>query len=115
MRKMLVALASAGLVVTLAMPAGASMSKPQRGGPGQTHVGHRGDGGSWGHDDHGHRGDRDHRDGDHRNGDHRDGRFRGGYPGYGDCDRDGFSYGRDHRGYDDCDRFSRDRHDCCNS
>jgi opacity protein-like surface antigen len=89
MRKMLIALAGSALVVTLAVPAGASMIEPQRGGPGMAHAGHGGGGGY-------HFGDGDRRG---RFGDHGD----RGRDGYGYCGRDDRG-GRFHNGYPD-DRF----------
>ena len=93
MRKMLIALAGGALVVTLAVPAGASVAAPQRGGPGPIPAAHGGGGGShFGGDrggDHGGRGgDRwgrgDHGYPDPRGGDHR-GDYRGRYPGDRNC------------------------------
>jgi hypothetical protein len=92
MRKILIALAGGALVVTLAVPAGASTVEPQRGAPGM--GGHAGHGhGRFGDGDHSGRGDRGGHFGDHGNrgdGDY----WRGGYCG----DRD--PGGWDHGGWD---------------
>jgi hypothetical protein len=121
MRKILIALAGGALVVTMALPAGASTAEPQRGGSG-AHFGSgragdhwgrggdhwgrggdhwgrgdRGDRDRWGDGDRGDRGDRHHRDGDHR-GDR-----------FGDCDGDGYYFG----GYGDCGNYFNDEANCC--
>jgi hypothetical protein len=104
MRKMLIALAGGALVVTMALPAGAAVTAPARGGSAPIPVAHGGGGGShfgggWGGDhggwggDHGGRGGGHGGRGDHGypgRGDHGypgrgDHGHRGGYPGYGNC------------------------------
>jgi hypothetical protein len=133
MRKMLMALAGGALVVALATPAGASATVPQRGGSGHAPGVHYGNGGHWGpggdhrgrgdrgdrngrgDEGHGNRDDGDHRDGDHRDGDHGGDGFYGSYPGYDNCDQDGFFYGPDRSDSDNCDGYSYERNDCCNS